>query len=305
MNIVQVLVNSLITSAELGLIAIGLSMTFSILRFANFAHVESAVLGAYLVYLFNVTLGWNFAVSILISTLVLGVVGIAFYRFIFRRIANSGDITPMITSLGLAIAVRHSIQAIWGPQHETYNYEVLPGNVIFGAYLTNPQIWILVTAVSAMVAFHILLQHTRVGTAMRATAANMDLAQACSIDTQKVILLVWFIGTGFAALGGILIGWDTQIDPQLGFNLVIPIFCAVLIGGVGSVYGAIIGSLIVGFAQNFFLAFNYAPLINLFGLLDLGNQFDLPSAYKPAITYLAVVLLLLIRPTGITKKEIS
>ena len=305
MNIVQVLVNSLITSAELGLIAIGLGMTFSILRFANFAHVESAVLGAYLVYLFNVTLGWNFALSILVSTLILGTVGIVLHRFIFRRIANSGDITPMIASLGLAIAIRHGIQAIWGPQHVTYDYEVLPGNQIFGAFITNPQIWILITAVSAMVGFHCLLQYTRIGTAMRATAANVDLAQACSIDTQKVILLVWFIGTGFAALGGILIGWDTQVDPYLGFNLVIPIFCVVLIGGVGSVYGAILGSLIVGFAQNFGLAFNYAPLINLFGLLDLGDRFDLPGAYKPAITYLAVVLLLLIRPTGIIRKDVS
>lgn len=305
MNLMQVIINSLITSAEIGLIAVGLSLTFAILKFANFAHVEAAVTGAYLAYLFNVTLGLNFALSMIMSVLIMGFVGCAFYRFIFRKVVETDDVTPMVVSLGLAIALRHGLQAIWGPQHVVYDYEILPGNMVFGAFITFPQIGILITAVAAMVTFHLLLRHSRVGKAMRATAANMELAQACSIDTGKVILLVWFLGTAFAALGGILIGWDTQVDPYLGFNLVIPVFCAVLIGGVGSVHGAILGSLIVGFAQNFGIALNFAPLIGLFGLIDVPADISLPGAYKPAITYLAVILLLLVRPTGITKREMS
>ncbi len=304
MNLMQVIINSLITSAELGLIAIGLSMTFAILRFANFAHVEAAVMGAYLSFLFNVVFGWSLFLSAVIAIALMGGVGCLFYRYIFKRVAGTGDITPMIVSLGLAIAIRGGLQAIWGPQHKIYDYEILPGNIIFGAFVTFPQIGILITAVLAMLGFYVLLQFSRIGKAMRATSANVELAQACSIDTEKVILLVWFLGTAFAALGGIMLAWDTQIDPYLGFNLVIPIFCTVLIGGVGSIHGAIIGAMIVGFAQNFGLALNFAPLIGLFGLIDVPADISLPSAYKPAITYLAVVLLLLIRPTGITKKEL-
>ena len=305
MNLMQVIINSLITSAEIGLIAVGLSLTFAILKFANFAHVEAAVTGAYLAYLFNVTLEFDLFLSMAMSVLIMGFVGCVFYRLIFSRVVETDDVTPMVVSLGLAIALRHGLQAIWGPQHVVYNYEILPGNIVLGAFITVPQIGILATAVTAMVAFHLLLRHTRIGKAMRATAANMELAQACSIDTGKIILLVWFLGTSFAALGGILIGWDTQVDPYLGFNLVIPVFCAVLIGGVGSVYGAILGSLIVGFAQNFGIALNFAPWIGLFGLFEVSEDISLPAAYKPAITYLAVILLLIIRPSGIMRREVS
>ena len=305
MNLMQVITNSLITSAEIGLIAVGLSLTFAILKFANFAHVEAAVTGAYIAYLFNVTLGLNLALSMAMSVLIMGFVGCVFYRLVFSKVVETDDVTPMVVSLGLAIALRHGLQAIWGPQHVVYDYEIMPGNIVFGAFITFPQIGILISAVTAMLAFHLLLRHTRIGKAMRATAANMELAQACSIDTGKVILLVWFLGTAFAALGGILIGWDTQIDPYLGFNLVIPVFCAVLIGGIGSVHGAILGSLIVGFAQNFGIALNFAPWIGLFGLFEVPEDISLPAAYKPAITYAAVILLLIIRPTGITRRETS
>lgn len=304
MNLMQVIINSLITSAELGLIAIGLSMTFAILRFANFAHVEAAVMGAYLAFLFNGVFGWNLFLSAVLAVALMGCVGCLFHRYIFKRVAGTDDITPMIVSLGLAIAIRSILQAIWGPQHKIYNYEILPGNMVFGAFITFPQIGILLTAVVAMLGFYVLLRYSRIGKAMRATSANVELAQACSIDTEKVILLVWFTGTAFAALGGFMIAWDTQIDPYLGFNMVIPIFCAVLIGGVGSIQGAIMGALIVGFAQNFGIALNFAPLIGLFGLIDVPADISLPGAYKPAITYLAVVLLLLVRPTGITRKEL-
>ena len=156
-----------------------------------------------------------------------------------------------------------------------------------------------------MAAFHLLLQHTTIGKAMRATSTNPELAQASGVDTERVIAWVWFIGTGFAALGGVLVAWDTQLVPDLGFNLVIPVFCVVLIGGVGSVYGAMLGALVVGFALNFGVAINLAPLINWIGGGEVVASFRLPPDYKPAIVYLAVILLLLFRPSGLARRELA
>ena len=139
---------------------------------------------------------------------------------------------------------------------------------------------------------------------MRATATNPELAEACSINTEKVIMFVWFIGTAFAAIGGVLVAWDTQLDPYLGFNLVIPVFCVVLIGGVGSIYGAIAGALVIGFVQNFGVVFDFSVLLNIFGLADHFDNLMLPVAYKPAIVYGAVILILILRPGGLAKREL-
>src|SRR4029453_14380525 len=114
-------------------------------------------------------------------------------------------------------------------------------------------------------------------------AKNPELAQASGVDSERVIAWVWFLGTGFAALGGALIAWDTQLVPDMGFNIVIPIFCVVLIGGVGSVYGAMLGALAVGFLSNFGVALNLAPLLNWLSGNELVSSFRIPPDYKPPI----------------------
>jgi branched-subunit amino acid ABC-type transport system permease component len=304
MNIAQIIVSSLITAAELGIIAIGLTMTFSILRFANFAHASMAVIGAYIAYTLNVPLGWPLWLAFLVSMPVMGGFGIVVDRVIFRALRNAGDLTPMIASLGLSLAIQYSVQAIWGPQFLRYRYDLVPGMAVLGARITAPQLGIIGTVVVAMLCFHLLLTQTRIGKAMRATATNPELAQACSINTEHVVRVVWFIGTGFAAVGGMFVAWDTQLDPYFGFNLIIPVFCVVLIGGVGSIYGSIIGALIVGFAANFGVNINWGPLLAAIGLAGNGTSFSLPVAYKPGIAYMIVIVLLLLRPSGLTNREL-
>jgi branched-chain amino acid transport system permease protein len=303
MNFVQVFVNSLITASELGIIAIGLTLTLSLLRFANFAHVETAVAGAYLAWVLNVPLGMNFGLAILAAAVAMGLFGVLADRAIFRVFRDSDDVAPMIASLGFAIAIRYCVQAAFGPRFLRYDFGIAPGIQILGAFVTRQQIWILCIVAVAILAFHLLLQYSTIGKAMRATSANRELAQASGIDTEKVIALVWFVGTAFAALGGALIAWDTQLVPDLGFNLVIPIFCVVLIGGVGSVYGALLGALLVGFALNFGVAIDLAPLANWIDGGDLVHNLRIPADYKPAIVYAAVILVLLFRPSGLLRQE--
>jgi branched-subunit amino acid ABC-type transport system permease component len=305
MNVAQVVVNSLITASELGLIAIGLTLTFSLLKFGNFAHVETAVAGAYVAWVMNVGLGWNFGLSLAIATIVMGVAGVLIDRSIFRVFRASSDTPPMIASLGLAIAIRYSIQAIFGPHFLRYDFGIAPGMKIAGAFITRQQIWILAIVACAMFAFHLLLQYSSIGKAMRATSTNPELAQASGVNTERVIAWVWFLGTAFAGLGGALVAWDTQLVPDLGFNLVIPAFCVVLIGGVGSIYGALLGALVVGFTVNVGVAMNFAPLINWIGGSELVGTFRLPPDYKPAIIYAAVVLVLMLRPSGLIRREMA
>jgi branched-subunit amino acid ABC-type transport system permease component len=301
MNLVQVFINGMISAGELGIIAIGLTMTFSVLRFANFAHTETAVTGAYLTFLCNVTFGWNLALSMAVAMAATGCIGVVIYIAFFRALRGKGDVAPMIASLGIAIAIRNLIQAIWGPQIASYNYEIKPGAQIFGAYITAPQIGILIAVPIAMLLFHAMLQYTSIGKAMRATAADQELAQASGIDTDRIIRFVWFIGSAFAGLGGALLAWDTQLDPQLGFVVVIPVFCCVLIGGVGSIYGAILGALIVGLGQNLIISLDFNDLAKRLGFT--AGDWSLPTAYKPAVVYAAVILILLLRPRGLASKE--
>ena len=305
MNFVQVLVNSLITASELGIIAIGLTLTLSLLRFANFAHVETAVAGAYIAWALNVPLGLNFGVAVLVAILVMGVFGILIDRAVFRIFRNSDDVAPMIASLGLSIAIRNSVQATFGPRFLRYDFGIAPGIKMMGAFVTRQQLWILCIVAVALFGFHLLLQYSTIGKAMRATATNRDLAQASGVDTEWIIAWVWFLGTGFAALGGALVAWDTQLVPELGFNLVIPIFCVVLIGGVGSVYGALLGAVVVGFAVNFGVAIDLAPLVNRIGGRDVVGLVRIPAEYKPAIVYAAVILVLLLRPSGLMRRELD
>ena len=145
----------------------------------------------------------------------------------------------MVASLGLAIAIRYSVQAVFGPRFLRYDFAIAPGMKIFGAFVTRQQLWILaiVSAGDSRLPPAAAIHDASARRCAR-PSTNRELAQASGVDTERVIAWVWFIGTGFAALGGALIAWDTQLVPELGFNLVIPVFCVVLIGGVGSVYGA-------------------------------------------------------------------
>ncbi len=304
MNVAQVLVSSLISAAELGIIAIGLTMTFSILRFANFAHAPMAVLGAYAAFFLNVGLGLPLGVSFVIATVAMGFVGIVVDLGIFRFLREAGDLTPMIASLGVALAIQYSVQAIWGPQFQRYTYPVRQGIPLFGARITVPEIGIIAIACLSLAGFHLLLHTTRLGKAMRATATNPELAQASAIDTERVIRAVWFVGTAFAGLGGMFVAWDTQLDPYFGFNLILPVFCVVLIGGVGSFYGAVIGALIIGVAENLGVDFNWVTVLSPLGLAGTQGNISLPAAYKPAVAYLAVVVLLLFRPSGLARREL-
>jgi len=294
----QVLVDSVIRSAELSFLAVGLTMVYSVLRFANFAHVEFATVGAYLALALSSTVGLPLAVAAALAVIITGALGIVIDGAIFSRLRTASPIMLMIVSFALGIAIRETVRAIWGPSPFFYSLGVLPPWHVFGVFVTPTQVMIVVAALVAMPAFHILLSRTTLGIAMRATADNTVLSQASGIPTERVIRAVWLIGAGFAALGGVLVGLNTQLKPDMGLGLIIEVFSAAIVGGIGSPYGAILGAVLVGFAENVGLAIDWSPLLNAIGF-SVDRFAYIPTGYKAAVAFGLLILTLLVRPRGL------
>lgn len=305
MTFTQVIINSIVRASELTLLSLGLTIVYDILKFANFAHTELAVVGVYLALLLNVTLGLPIIPAAIIASTVTGFLSIALDRAVFRRMRGASGIIVMVTSLGIAIALRNSVRAIWGADAKNYSVPLQAPIITEYFRITPLQIWIILVGVAGMISFHLLLHRTTLGKAMRASSDNPELAQASGIATEKIITRVWFIAIAFASLGGILIGLETYILPYMGFAIIVPVFCATILGGIGNPYGAMLGALALGFAENFGLYINFGAILNLGGILGFSKELFIPTGYKPAISFIILILALLIRPRGILgrKKE--
>ena len=303
MTFTQIVINSIVRASELTLLSLGLTMVYDILKFANFAHTEFAVVGVYLALFLNVALGLPIIPAAIMASVATGAFSIIIDRVIFKKMRNASGIIIMVTSLGLAIALRNTIRAIWGADAQNYSV-ALQKPIITEYFRTTPlQIWIILVGLAAMFALHLLLHYTKLGKAMRASSDNPELAQASGIATEKIITWVWFIAVTFASLGGILIGIETYILPYMGFAIIVPVFCATIMGGIGNPYGAMIGALVLGFAENFGLYINFGKIVNLGGILNFSKELLIPTGYKPAISFIILILVLLIRPSGILGKK--
>lgn len=281
------------------MLSIGYTTLYGMLDFPNFAFAEFSVVGAYLAFLLNVTVGLPVYLSILIAAALAGLIGVFADRAIFMQMRRVDRLTLMITSLGLAIMIRNMIRFIWGPRPRSFDIGLMKPYHIFGARITPIQVVTLIVAASLMILLYILLYRTKLGKAMRAVRDNMRLAQASGISSEKVIMWVWFIGVAVATVAGSMIGLDSQLFPYMGFSITIFIFSATILGGLGHPIGAVVGSLILGFAQNFGLWIDWGNIINLGGLFNFVGSLKIPTGYKEAIPFLVLIIVFLWFPGGI------
>lgn len=304
MEFSQILANSLIRGAELSLLAIGLTMVYDILGFANFAHTDYAVLGAFLTYSFNQALGLNLFFSVLLATLVTGLIGIGIDKALFKRLRIKGakPVTLMIASLGTAIALRNIFRLIWTSGTKTYAIPILRPIEILGVRVTLVQIGIIFACLISMIAFHLLLHRTKFGKALRAISDNRVLASACAIDSEKMIQWMWFLASAYGVMGGTMIAMEHLLYPRLGFDIIIPVFCAAILGGIGNPYGAMLGALTLALSENIMLALDFGYLVSLGGLFNVG-PIQISTGYKPAISFVILIIVLLLKPTGILRKK--
>jgi branched-subunit amino acid ABC-type transport system permease component len=286
----QIIINSVVTGSIYVLMAIGLTIIYKVLKFANFSHAELVTFGGYMAYIINVYLDMNIIYGLIIAFLLTGFLGIITDRLVFIKLRNKGSdvISMMIASIGIGLVVRQSIQEAWGPQLRWYRFEDTTYDVLGGS-ITGLQIYILLISSLLIFLLHFLFTKTRLGKAMRAISDNPQLAMASGIDTEKILVWVWFIGGGLAGIAGVFRGADTRLVPLLGWEILLPAFAVVILGGIGSFYGAIIAAYLLGFSENIGVA--------------VLSELSISTGYRPAIAFFILILVLILRPAGIMGKK--
>ncbi len=229
--------------------AVGLSLIFGTTGLTNFAHGELVAFGALIAWFFNVRLGIPLVVAAAMAVVVGGVSSGGLDRFLWRplRKRGTGLIAMLVISIGLGIMFRYIFLYQFGGEARPYADYAVQRAVDIGPVAIAPKdLFSIVFSIVVLVLVGGLLQRTRLGKAMRAVADNPDLAASSGIDVQRVIQLVWVFGGGLAALGGVLIGVTEQVSWQMGFQLLLLMFAGITLGGLGTAYGALVGSFVVG-----------------------------------------------------------
>jgi len=296
----ELFVYGLVLGGIIALGAVGLTLVYGIVRLANFAHGDLMTAGAY-VALFMVTdlLAWigvpdtiffplsfglRMVIAFPVSMFLVGIVAIVVDRILYRKLREkkSNAVIMAMSSLGAAFILRMIILILWGADSLFYRPGVLrPAiDLPLNIKIRPDQIFILVAVTVLIVTLHLFLKNSKMGKAMRATADNTDLALVSGINTERIIIWTWGIGGALAAAGGILYGIDVQLHPYMGWNFLIPIFAATILGTIGNMYGALVGGFVIGVAQ------------------QMSTAFLMPT-YKPAVAFVIMILILLIRPKGI------
>lgn len=290
--LLQILIDSLVRTAELSLVAVGLSLTWGIVKFANVAHVQFAPVGAYLALLAGSALGLGLIGGALVGIVAAGLVGVALHLFFFRRLTSFSSSTALIGSLALAIVITATIQTIAGPRPQRLPLPITPGMMLGSAVVTRAQLYIVALTTVIFAAVFTVLVFTNFGRAVRCVAANRDLAAASGIDVKRVSTLVVFAAAGLAATGGVFIAADTSISLGMGDTLLLATFAAVIIGGIGSVTGTLLASAVLAVAESAVLRIDFGPLVASPSLM-------VPVSYRPAVGFVAVILIMLFRPEGL------
>lgn len=260
--------------------AIGLTAIYAVLRFPNFAVASHTTIGAFAGYCANVWLGLTLVPSAIVAFVVAGAVGVASDTLVLRPLRSAGLITATIASVALTIALENLVRLGFGNSLRDFDLPIVR-DLRFGGLRVGPQqLEDLAISTVTVIALFTFLAFTRLGKAMRAVADNPTLAAIKGIDPERIAALVNFVAMGLAGLGGMLLGLDTSIDPLTGFRTILAIFAAAVVGGLGSIPGAVIGAITIGIAEEL-------------------SQLVLPPDYRTVVGFIAILLVLSFRPRGI------
>jgi len=293
----QFIADGLIMGALIGLGAIGVTLTYSILRFANFAHGEFLAWGTYFTLalasgfgamfggsgtLGSLSFGWPVIVAGVLAALLTGILALALDRLLFAKLRDRGNAIVMVmASFGASMALRSLLEFIFTSEPAYFSRDIqmaLP--MAFGIRLTPDQLFLLAMTAVLVLVMERFVALSPIGRAMRAVSENPVLARIAGVDVERVIRATWMIGGALACAAGVMLGITVQIRPFMGFDLLLPLFAAAILGGIGSVPGAVLGGLIVGIAE--------ATAVQVVG-----------ADYRAAIAFLILIAVLLVRPAGI------
>lgn len=277
----------------IALAALGLSLIFGTTGLTNFGHGELITFGGIMTFMFNRGFGLPVIVAGVLAVLASALFGFAQDRGLWRPLRNRGTglIAMMIVSIGFALLLRSVFQYTFGGSTKTLSQYVAQGSTNYGPIsLSDKEVAIFAISIIALVVTCIALMRTRLGKAMRAVSDNPALSASSGMKVDGVISSVWILGTGLTGLSGVLLAINQQVNFQMGFKLLLLVFAAVTLGGLGTIWGALLGSLVIG------LMVEVAPV------LSIGGWHPVPASIKDVGALLVMILILLVRPQGILGK---
>jgi len=279
-EIAQLVLNGLMAGTILAVPAIGFTAIYAVLRFPNFAIASHLTIGAFAGWLANVSLGLPAALAVGVAFAAAGVAGVVSDELILKPLRPAGALTTAIAAVALTLVLENVIRFVFGNDLRGYALPIRRDWQVAGLRIAPQQVQNFGLAVVAMAAVFLFLAFTRTGKAMRAVADNPTLASVKGIDTDRVARLTTFVAMGLAGVGGMLLGLDTSIDPLTGFRVILSVFAAAVVGGLGSIPGAVVGALTIGIGEEL-------------SLLVLA------PAYRTVVGFAAILFVLTLRPRGI------
>ncbi len=281
-DVAQTGLNGLSLGSVYALGAVGLTLVYGILKLVNFAHGDFLTFGAYMAFLMNVTWGVPLVFAIFFAMALTALLGILFERIMWgpMRARQAGLLQLLLMSIGLAFVIRYVIQYAWGTQIRSLDVNNFATVEFLGLRIGRTELIVIVIGFVVLVAVGLMLKYSLLGKQMRALSDNLDLAETSGIDTSRVILYTWLFAGALAGLAGVLAGAVTDVRPELGFGLLLPIFAAVVLGGIGDAFGALVGGIVLG------LVIEWSTLF-------------IDFRWKNAVGFAVLVIVLVVRPQGI------
>jgi neutral amino acid transport system permease protein len=275
-----------LTGLSLGAIyalgAVGLTLVYGILKLVNFAHGDFLTFGAYMAYLVNVTWGMPLVVGIFLAMAMTALLGVFLEKVMWgpMRERHAGLLQLLLMAIGLAFLIRAFIQYVWSTELRFLDIDVIETVDVLGLRIGRTSFIVLIVGVVVIVAIGLMLRYTLLGKRMRALSDNLELAETAGIDTSRVILYTWIFAGALAGLAGVMAAATTELRPEFGFELLLPIFAAVILGGIGDAFGALVGGLVLGL------------------IIEWSTLF-IEARWKVTIGFVALILVLIVRPQGI------
>jgi len=284
----QLIVNSIIAGAIYAMVALGFNLIYGTTKFFDLGYGAIAAIGGYTVFYFYKGLGLDLYVAVLLGVLVAGAIGTLVYKVVYSplRAKKSSSMVLLVAALGVMTALQSIIAILFTSQFQTLSKNTGSEAVynVFGGIITQTQIVILVSGLVIMVAIALVFKFTLFGKAIKAVGDDEEVSKIVGINTNKIVGWVFFIGSAIAGLAGILVGFDTGIEPTMGLSLLLKGVIASVIGGIGNVYGGVLGAFLLGFIENF-------------GIWKISGE------WKDAIAFGVLIIFLLFRPHGILGKK--
>lgn len=280
-------VNGLVSASYFALGAVGLTLVYGVLRLVNFAHGDLLTFGAYMAFVANVSAGAPLIVAVLFAVVATAALGAAAELVLWRpmRARGAGLLQLLLIAIGLAFVLRNGIQLFAGTEPRSLRVDVTDSVVLLGLRIGETELISVVVGFAVLVLVGLMLRYTSLGRQMRALADDFELAEVTGIDTGRVVIFTWIFAAGLAGLAGVLYTAALgTMTPNLGFLLLLSLFAAVILGGIGNAYGALAGGVVLGLAQEWSTLF-------------------LEARWKIAVGFVILILVLIVRPQGIFGRE--